>query len=438
MTQSTVSRARWIVALVLVGVVAGFVGCSWLRLPKAWTGDTAVSSLDRESNPDVLADDVDTLVAGNSAFAFDLLHEFAPSAENLIYSPFSISTALAMAYAGADGATEEQMATVLHFDLDSRELHSGFNFLDLELNKRGTIEPPYEGEGFDLAVVNAAWGQRGYWFRESYLDILAESYGSGLRLLDFVEDPDGSRRTINEWVSQETSDRIADLLPPEAIDSTTRLVLTNAVYFNASWLYPFDPDLTRTGVFEPLYGSSISVPMMRQQVKANYATWDGGQAVELPYNGETLSMVILVPDRGTFETFEAAVDAAMYTSIVSALESRLVTLQLPRFEASYEDSLVDPLVALGMPDAFISGVADFSGIDGTHDLCIGDVVHSAWISVDEAGTEAAAATAVMMPVGGSSAPVILTVDRPFLFVIRDIPTNTILFIGRIVNIADAP
>ena len=442
MTQSTVSTRSWvraIVALVLIGAVASFVGCAWLRLPKEWTGDMASSSLDRKTEPDVSAGDVAALVAGNTAFAFDLLHELAPSAENLIYSPFSISAALAMTYAGADGNTEAQMATTLHFDLDPEALHSGFNFLDLELNSRGTIELPYEGEGFDLAVINAAWGQRGYSFKRTYLDILAVNYGAGLRLLDFDEDPDGSRRTINEWVSQETNDAILDLLPPESIDSTTRLVLTNAVYFNAPWLDPFDPDQTRSGAFEPLYGSSVFVPMMRQQVDTKYAAWDGGQAIELPYNGETLSMILLVPDRGTFEAFEAEIDAARYESIISALESKLVTLQLPRFEASYDDSLVDPLVALGMPDPFIAGVADFSGIDGTHDLCISDVVHNAWISVDEAGTEAAAATAVIVHVGGGpSEPVALTIDRPFLFVIRDIPTNTILFLGRIVEIADSP
>ena len=263
-------------------------------------------------------------------------------------------------------------------------------------------------------------------------------YGAGLRLLDFEEDPDGSRKTINEWVSQETNDRILDLLPPGSIDSLTRLVLTNAVYFNAPWLDPFDPDQTRTGIFQPLHGNTVSVPMMRQQVNTNYAAWDGGQAIELPYNGNTLSMILLVPDRGTFEAFEAEIDASRYESILSVLESRLVTLQLPRFEASYDDSLVDPLVALGMSDPFIGGVADFSGIDGTHDLCIADVMHSAWISVDEAGTEAAAATAVIVTIGGASEAVTLTIDRPFLFLIRDIPTNTILFLGRIVEIADSP
>ena len=328
------------------------------------------------------------------------------------------------------------MASTLHFDLGSDELHSAFNFLDLELNSRGTIGPPFEGEGFDLAVVNAAWGQRGYTFLRKYLDVLAVNYGAGLRLLDFEGDPDGSRKTINAWVSQETNDRILDLLPPGSIDPATRLVLTNAVYFSAPWLDAFDFSQTRTGAFGPLHGDTVYVPMMRQQIHIDYAAWEGGQAVELPYNGNTLSMILLVPDRGAFEAFAAELDAAQYESILSALESRAVTLQLPRFQASYEASLIDPLSALGMTDPFTGGVADFSGIDGRHDLFIADVLHKAWIAVDEAGTEAAAATAVLMPAGGAGEPVPVTVDRPFLFVIRDIPTNTILFLGRIVEITD--
>jgi len=434
-TSSTTSWTRAIVALGLIGTLACLAGCEWLQPTQEWTGDIASSPLDRDTDPTVSSSDVSALVAGNSVFAFDLHRELAPDAGNLIYSPFSISAALAMACAGAAGDTETQMANTLHFDLDQDVLHSAFNSLDLELNARGRVQPPYEGEGFDLAVVNAAWGQRGYTFLRKYLDILAVNYGAGLRLLDFKGDPDGSRETINDWVSQQTNDRILDLLPPGSLDPATRLVLTNAVYFNAPWLDPFDPDQTRTGAFEPLRGNTVYVPMMWQQLRLAYAAWGEGQAAELPYNGNTLSMVLLVPDRGTFEAFEAKLDAALYESIILALEWRAATLQLPRFEASYDASLVEPLAALGMTDPFTGGVADFSGIDGTHDLFISDVVHRAWVSVDEAGTEAAAATAVIMPGGGATEPVTMTVDRPFLFVIRDIPTNTILFVGRVVEIA---
>jgi serpin B len=284
-----------------------------------------------------------------------------------------------------------------------------------------------------LRVVNATWGQRGYSFLRSYLDTLAVNYGAGLRLCDFIQDPDGSRVTINDWVSDETNERIVDLLPPGSIDGDVRLVLTNAVYFNAPWLKPFEVEETAAGTFEPLDGGAVDVPMMHQVEMFGYANWDGGQAVELPYNGETLSMVLFVPDRGMYEAFEAGLDLARYEEIVGTLETREVDLQVPKFAVSYDLSLVDPLTELGMTDPF-TGAADFSGIDGTRDLFISDVFHKAWVSVDEAGTEAAAATAVVISlVAYPGPPVVLTVNRPFLFVLRDVPTETILFIGRVVN-----
>ena len=423
---------RTAVAFLIVCIVAGVAGCAllWPESPDA--GDVAQSSLPRNTNPDPASDDVESLVAGNSTFAFDLLHEIGRDEGNLFYSPYSISSALAMTYAGARGETERQMADVLHFELDQTALHPAFNWIDLALNGRGEIGGPYEGEGFELSVVNAPWGQRGYSFLEGYLDTLAVHYGAGLRLLDFIGDPDGSRVTINDWVSDETDQRIVDLLPPGSIDAAVRLVLTNAVYFNAPWLKPFEVEETTNGTFELLDGASVDVPMMHQEEMFKHANWDGGQAIELPYNGETLSMVLFVPDRGTYEAFEAGLDYALYEEIVGSLETRQVDLRLPKFEFAYDVSLVDPLTELGMTDPF-SG-ADFSGIDGTHDLFISDVFHKAWVSVDEAGTEAAAATAVVISlVAYPGPPVVLTVNRPFLFVLRDVPTETILFIGRVVN-----
>ncbi len=419
--------------LLLLVVMLGAVGCSLLWPETPADGDVAQSALARDTNPNVPGSDVAMLVDGNTAFAFDLLHALGDVEENLFYSPYSVSSALAMTYAGARGATESQMADALHFALDQEDLHPAFNWIDLELNGRGEIAPPYEGEGFELSVVNATWGQRGYTFRQSYLDTLAVNYGAGLRLLDFVEDPDGSRETINDWVSDETNGRIVDLLPPDSIDAATRLVLTNAIYFNAPWLKPFDATQTSLGAFEPMGGETVYVPTMRQTAMFGYASWGGGQAVELPYNGETLSMILFVPDRGTYEAFEAGLDGVLYGEIVDSLGAREVYLRLPKFEIGYDASLVDPLIALGMTDAF-TAAADFSGIDGTRDLFISDVFHKAWVSVDEAGTEAAAATAVIMPIGGSPGPpVTLTIDRPFLFVIRDIPTETILFVGRVAS-----
>jgi len=424
---------KTVVALVVAIVLASAAGCALLWPESTDPGDVAKSSLPRETSPNVATDTVASLVAGNSTFAFDLLHELGTDAGNLFYSPYSISSALAMAYAGARGETESQMADVFHFTLDQGDLHPAFNWIDLELNGRGEIDPPYEGEGFELSVINATWGQRDYAFLESYLDTLAVNYGAGLRLLDFVVDPEGSREAINEWVSDQTNERIVDLLPPGSISADVRLVLTNAVYFNAPWLKPFAAEETADGTFEPSGGAPVDVPMMHQAETFAYASWDGGQAVELPYNGNTMSMILFVPDRGTYEGFEAAFDPAEYDEIVGSLEMRHVDLRLPKFEVAYDVSLVDPLIALGMTDPF-SSAADFSGIDGTRSLFISNVLHKGWVSVDEAGTEAAAATAVIIElVAYPGPPVVLTIDRPFLFVIRDVPTGTILFVGRVLN-----
>ena len=429
--RSTVWRTA--AAIVSLCIVVGVAGCELLWPESPDPGDIAKSSLPREMSPNVANDDVESLVAGNSTFAFDLLHETGSVEGNLFYSPYSISSALAMAYAGARGETESQMAGTLSFLLDQEDLHAAFNWIDLALNARGEIAFPYEGEGFELSVVNATWGQRGYSFLRSYLDTLAVNYGAGLRLLDFISDPEGAREAINDWVSDETNERIVDLLPPGSIDGNVRLVLTNAVYFNAPWLKPFEVGETVTGTFEPLDGVTVDVPMMHQTEMFAYASWDGGQAVELPYNGETLSMVVFVPDRGTYEAFEAGLDDTLYEEIVGTLEPREVDLQFPKFEYEYDVSLVDPLTELGMTDAFTEA-ADFSGIDGTRDLSISDVLHKAWVSVDEAGTEAAAATAVTVSlVAYPAPPVVLAINRPFLFVIRDVPTGTILFVGRVVN-----
>jgi serpin B len=213
----------------------------------------------------------------------------------------------------------------------------------------------------------------------------------------------------------------------------TRLVLTNAIYFNAAWDNPFEPNLTEDGPFYLLDGGEVTVPMMRQTESFGYAEGEGYQAVELLYDGRELSMVILLPEAGEFETFEGSLDAARVDAIVAALAHREVALKMPKFEFDSDFSLQDPLVAMGMPDAFAE-VADFSGMTGNRDLFIADVIHQAFVSVDEAGTEAAAATAVIMAeLAVPAEPVEVTVDRPFVFLIRDIETGAILFVGRVVN-----
>jgi serpin B len=254
-----------------------------------------------------------------------------------------------------------------------------------------------------------------------------------LRLLDFAADPEKARVAINDWVSEQTESRIKDLIPAGAIDTLTRLVLTNAIYFNAAWYMPFHEESTEDGPFHLLDGSEVTVPMMKQTESFGYSAGKGYQAVELLYDGRELSMVLLVPDAGAFETFEDTLDVDRVESILKDLAPTQVALSMPKFKVESSFSLVDALTALGMPDAFTDR-ADFSGMTGNRELSISDVVHKAFVSVDEKGTEAAAATAVIMKLTAAPAePVSVTLDRPFIFAIRDMETGALLFVGRVLD-----
>ena len=419
-----------LLGILVMAVLVSVVGCS----DEVGTAvGLAMSDKERLTSPDVAASDITEQVEGNSAFAFDLYQYLRDEDGNLFYSPFSISLAMAMTYAGARGETEEQMAETLQFLLSQEKLHPAFNALDLLLASRGESAEGKDDKGFRLNIVNAIWGQKDYEFLAEFLDVLAENYGAGLRLLDFINAPEESRITINDWVSEQTEGRIKDLIPQGAIDALTRLVLTNAIYFNAAWLNPFEENLTDDAAFHLLGGGEVTVPMMRQTESFGYAEGEGYQAVELLYDGGELSMVILLPEMGRFEAFEDSLDSDYVDSILSGVDYGQVALTMPKFEFESEFGLVDTLDNMGMPAAF-SAQADFSGMNGTRDLAITDILHKAFVSVDEAGTEAAAATAVII---GEKAmpgePVEVTVDRPFVFLIRDIKTDSILFVGRVMN-----
>jgi len=417
----------------------------WLLLPALVLGacgggtNTVTPGQEVKSDKQRLAeppgDGVPELVAGNTRFAIDVYKELAadPEGGNLFFSPYSISVALAMTWAGAREQTESQMAQTLHFTLSQDKLHPAFDWLDLALNSRGQGAQGSDGEPFRLHVVNRLFGQTGYRFLQPFLDTLAVYYGAGLYLLDFMSDPEAGRLVINDWVAEQTEDRIEDFIPQGAIDTMTRLVLVNAIYFNAKWKEVFDDKLTADGAFTLPDGSTVTVPMMVQPESMPFGEGAGWQAVELAYDGDELSMVVVVPD--DLAAFEQNLDAGKLAEIVDALGSDYATVTMPRFTVDGATfSLNQILGELGMPGAFVAGEADFSGMDGTHNLFISDVLHQAFVTVNEYGTEAAAATAVIVSEMGI--PRHLDVDRPFIFFIRDLQTGSVLFIGRILNPAN--
>ena len=394
----------------------------------------------RDDSPDATTEEVEELVDGNSAFAFDLYHALRETSDgNLFYSPYSISLALAMTYGGARGETERQMADTLHYLLPQERLHTSFNSLDLELASMADTQEE-ESDAFTLNTVNAVWGQHDYEFLAPFLDVLAENYGAGVRPVDFVGSPEESRVRINDWVAELTEDRVKDLIPEDTITRSVRLVLTNAIYFNARWFNTFAKNLTSLSPFHLLDGSEVDVPMMMtaDAERFGYANGDGYQAVELPYKGRDMWMTILLPDAGTFREFEESMDADLVTGILGDIEREYVELTMPKFEFESEFRLRDTLEAMGMPNAFDEHTADFSGMDGRSCpgvcLLISDAFHKAFISVDEEGTEAAAATGVVVVLeSGRPTPKKVIVDRPFIFLIRDRATDAILFVGRVEN-----
>jgi serpin B len=403
-------------------------------------GDFPAPRVEANTESEVSEEALEALVEGNTRFAFDLFETLADDG-NLFVSPYSVSVALAMTYAGARGETETEMEETLRFGLDQEELHPAFNALAVELGERSEAEvDDDEGDPFALHAVNALWGLEGYPYREAYLETVERNYGAGFNEVDFRDDPEGAREAINAWVAEHTEDRIDDLLPEGSIDELVRLVLTNAIYFQATWAKTFSEDRTEEASFTALSGETSTVPMMRQSESFPYAAVDGTQVVELPYVGEEVSMVVVLPPEGEFEAFEEGFDADRYTELVSALEDREGRIELPRFEFESSVALQEALEALGMPIAFDEHEADFDGmIDleaAGENVYIDDVYHDSYVAVDEEGTEAAAATAVVMRAESAPAdPFEMVVDRPFLFAIRDRPTGTVLFLGRVLDAA---
>jgi serpin B len=414
-------------ALALCAVFAALPACSG-------SGGSAPigveqSNQPRITNPTVSTSDANQLSSDDRGFAVDLYQQLrgqAGSDDNLVFSPVSISLALAMLYNGAQTETATQMAATLHFTLPTDRLNAAFDALDLALTA-----PPSDAGSFQLSLANAAWTQTGFPILPAYLDVLAESYGAGLDTVDFETAPDAARDAINAWVANQTQNQIPTLFPAGSIDNLTRLVLANAVYFHGDWVTPFDAN-SQNATFHAQAGD-VSVPMMMNK-DASAALWSGTgwQAAALAYQGATASMILVVPDAGTFDSFEQSLTADSLGTILMNSQQAFGALSMPSFRFSLSTSLNDTLAALGMPDAFSEADADFSGIDGMKDLHVQTVVHQADIAVDEKGTTAAAATGIVV---GTASVVLtsLTIDRPFLFFIVHQSTGALLFAGRVVD-----
>lgn len=400
------------------------VGCS--------SGVTYASSQLPRENVNLSTAQLTPLTEGETKFAFDLYHTL-PANGNVIFSPYSIHLAFGMVYAGARGETAQEIAKTLYYP---QNVHPALNALSAELERRAQAASDEEKDTFQLHIANALWGQKGYTFRAEYLDLLAQHYGTGVHLVDFQGAPEAGRQEINRWVAQQTRNRIREIVPPGAINSLTRLVLVNAIYFKAAWEHAFNEKETSDAPFFLLDGTEISVPMMHVEAPFRYAAGQGWQAIALPYKGGQTEMVIIVPEKGQFQQVRDSLNAARYQEIRNAMEGKRVVLTLPKFTFESEMRLREKLAALGMKSAFDPEQADFSGIDGSRDLFISEALHKAFIAVDEKGTEATASTAVIFMLTSMPIPenqILLTIDRPFIYFIQDIPSGTILFMGQVTD-----
>ncbi|MCK4539081.1 MAG: serpin family protein [Candidatus Krumholzibacteria bacterium] len=368
-------------------------------------------------------------ISGTSELAFKLYHEIRTDEDNFLLSPHSLAVAFGMVYAGAMGETEREMAEALCFDYPHGIFHAAMKELNALLQSRGEQVDP---ESFRLNLTNGCWGRDDLVYLGSYTDLLLEYYGAGLEYMDFVNHPNESREAINQWVEDQTEGKIEDLIPEGAIDAYTYLVLANTIYFKASWLSQFDPECTWEMPFHLIDGTTVNAPTMGQMTKYPFVDGEGYKALELPYVGEEVSMLILLPDKGSFAAFEESLTPGMVDGIVNALDTTFASLALPKFSFSSDFDMKPVLENMGMTGAFYEG-ANFTGMDGVNDGSpfISFVAQKTFIAIDEAGTEAAAATGIGMSL--TSAGEIFNVDRPFIFAIRDIETGTIIFLGRVVN-----
>ncbi len=387
--------------------------------------------------------DTQFVVKGDNEFAFDLYAKLRNKEGNLFFSPYSISTALALTYCGARGQTETQMAGVLNFPFfakpgpaissklksDRQKFASAFGKIIKDMNSRG------EKGGYELRIANALWGQKDYDFLEEYTKLIKNNFDGQLNEVDFIRATEAARKTINKWVEKKTNKKITNLIQKGVLDSMTRLVLTNAIYFKGNWARQFKKDKTKDAPFTLDDGEKIETAMMNQTAEFGYMETASFQGLDLPYVDDELSMIILLPKKNDdLDELEKTLTVENLSKWLKKLYKREVVVSAPKFKMTSQFSLASVLKSMGMTDAFSSN-ANFSGMNGRKDLFISAVIHKAYVDVNEEGTEAAAATGVTMKltsVGPSRIPV-FRADHPFLFLIRDNHTGSILFIGRVMN-----
>ncbi|HUA65534.1 MAG TPA: serpin family protein [Alphaproteobacteria bacterium] len=379
---------------------------------------------------DLNSANVNEIVAGNSQFALDLYARLRTGRGNVFFSPYSISSALAMTYAGARLETADQMAATLRFKLSFSRVHLAFAELENHIN---AIQ---EEKEVQLAVANSLWPQTGFVLLPDYLALCKQNYGTAIMPVDFAEHTDAARNEINEWVSDRTNAKIPELIKPGMLNGGVRLVLVNAIYFKGDWQIPFNVRLTEDQPFHVSPDTSVKAPLMQQTDEFGYGEFPGVQVLEIPYADWDISMLVLLPrDVDGLTNLEAQLTPENLKSWTTGLPTQRVHVFLPKFTVRSQFLLADTLAAMGMPDAFDGNKADFSGMDGRRDLFISRVIHEAYVQVDEKGTEAAAATGVAM-LGRAASPrqvPVFRADHPFLFLIRDNQTGSILFLGRMAD-----
>jgi len=411
---------------IVFALLAALVVGSQLPAVSDWlSGTTAKEDVPVLDDNGATSTSVEATVEAYNSFAFDLYGRYSADDGNILFSPYSISTALSMTYEGARGETAEEMEAVFGFLEDPSLRLPSIARIYNTLNE--------EGREYALHTVNALWIQQGYPVVEDYVDAIVDYYGGDVNALDFVAEPDESRVTINEWVEERTNDRIKDLFPSGSIDGNVRLVLTNAIYFKGDWLYEFDEDATSEEEFHVSPTSTVMVDMMNLRDETfNYAETDELQILELPYTGEDVSMLLLLPKEGRIGDVEAQLSAERLGEWLELMEGAAVNVYLPRFTFETKYFMMEDLAEMGMPTAF-TDAADFSGMNAEDRLFIDKVIHQAFIEVNEKGTEAAAATGVSVALSAAIQEEVFRADHPFIFLIRDVDTGVIMFMGRVTD-----